>query len=102
MERGVLSLLRGFVAILAIYIAVVARIPTSHCRCHEKKPVEQTTQKCPFGELRLLAQFTLLSGVVDIPRPDFISTPIDSAPPISFAVPVIRYVDARAPPYRSV
>lgn len=101
MGRGYLSIFRGCIAVLAIYIAVVSRIPTSHCRCHEKKPVEQTTKKkCPFGELRLLAQVALLSEVVAAPDPDFISVPFDELAPISYVGLSVRYVDARAPPHR--
>ncbi len=101
MGRGYLTIFRGCIAVLAIYIAVVSRIPTSHCRCHEKKPVEQTTKKkCPFGELRLLAQVALLSEVVAAPDPDFISVPFDELAPISYVGLSVRHIDARAPPHR--
>lgn len=99
MGGGSLSIFRGCIAVLAIYIAVASRIPTSHCRCHEKKPIEQTTKKkCPFGELRLLAQVTLLSEVVEAPVPNFISVSFDKVPPSSRVVRTIRHIDARAPP----
>jgi len=94
-----LHIFRGFVAVLAVYIAVVSRIPTSHCRCHEKKPLEQTTKKkCPFGELRLLAQVTLLSPTVEVPTPIFIARPRAVDIPDSFHRVSTRFVDARAPP----
>jgi hypothetical protein len=84
---------------LAVYIAVVSRIPTSHCRCHEKKPIEQPAKKkCPFGELRLLAQFALIAAAVELPPPLPVEAPATVAEPGSVQPPLIRHVDARAPP----
>ncbi len=93
---------RAFVAVLAVYIAVVSRIPTSHCRCHEKKPVEQAAKKCPFGELRLLAQVTLLSPPIEAPAPSFVALARVVEAPDSYQQIYVPSVDVRAPPLARV
>jgi hypothetical protein len=55
------SIIGLFLASIVASIAIISRLPTSECRCHEPPPSEQDQQRqCPFGKLRLLTG-TLLS-----------------------------------------
>lgn len=63
MMKGFRALLAG-TAILVLYIAIVSKLPTSHCHCHDKDSSPQQQQSCPFGKLRAITSY--LSPVAQV------------------------------------
>jgi len=100
MVREGLHLFRAFVAAIAVFAAVASRIPTTHCRCHDKKPVKSQAEKkhCPFAELRLLAAISLLAQPVELPARALVAAAVSVEAPFAPAVAPRRGVEARAPP----
>jgi hypothetical protein len=60
-------------ALLVLYVAIVGRIPTSACHCHEKKQQSSSNKEskkaCAFGQARSLASSILLDAPTSIPEP---------------------------------
>lgn len=60
-------------ALLVLYVAIVGRIPTSACHCHEKKQQssdnKESKKACAFGQARSLAASILLDAPSALPQP---------------------------------
>jgi len=93
-----LSIFRSVVAILFVYIAVIARIPTKKCTCNEKKQSTTQSTECPFGEARLLTQVALLSSAIEVPAPPRLHPEFQPRPPTPITVESRLVRAARAPP----
>jgi hypothetical protein len=90
--------IRQFVALAILLIAIVARIPNSHCHCHEGPSKQSSTKECPFKQLRQIANtFALTAPDFDI-APSYTSFDqlFETFVSISFERPVS--FSARAPP----
>lgn len=65
-----------FCALLVLYVAIVGRIPTSACHCHEKKQQSSSSKEskkaCAFGQARTLAASILIDTPPALPEPTVI------------------------------
>ncbi len=94
-------------ALLVLFVAVVSKIPTSHCSCNHRKPQSQAPLKdgkspCPFGQLRTLAASLNLDGDFDLVTESAAYFELTQSPfllPTSSTTP--RAFLARAPPLMS-
>lgn len=94
--------LAALAALLVLFVAIVAKIPTSQCHCHEKKSSsssKDSKEPCPFAQLRFL------SSALKVPVANAISAPTAQlvavrAVPLSVLIASELYIhsDARAPP----
>ena len=93
------SWLNGFrisIALLVLAVAIVSRIPSSDCHCHEKK--RDTTKVCPFGELRQIAKFFLIFAAPIAAAAFLRSPPPAAARLLSKYDYVFSVATARGPP----
>ena len=90
---------RLLVATLILSVAIIAKVPTTHCHCRDAKATSQQKSECPFGKLRgLLGTFSIVSN--PLPVTEFVELIgiVPSAYQAQFTTR--RYLDAqaRAPP----
>lgn len=41
-----------FAITLVLFVAIVSKLPTSSCHCHDSQTSQQQKASCPFGQLR--------------------------------------------------
>ena len=104
MEKGnfrkPLALLFGLFVLL---VAVVAKIPTSHCHCHDSGRTEQQRAECPFGQLRALAAVILPAAPLSFAGLILLLCGIGTTLAITRAYSrTVEHVQARAPPSHSI
>jgi hypothetical protein len=58
--------LRTFLAFFVLSVALIAKVPNSHCHCHEPQKAKQT-QECPFGKLRYIAATLIFADYLSLP-----------------------------------
>jgi hypothetical protein len=73
-QPGIFKISRVLMALLALCLVVLSKLPTSHCHCHTKKATTQSRSECPFAKLRALA------GAVHLEASRFVAQPLPHDP----------------------
>jgi hypothetical protein len=90
--------LKRAVAAAVLLVAIIARIPSPHCHCHESPRKQSTSSECPFKLLRQIA------NTVAVATPDLNLTTVEAVYQVEFSEPLLRSLqlavtfNARAPP----
>ena len=80
--RRVACILGPFFALLVLSIAIIGRIPTSKCHCHEQKQSGQDEKNpCPFGKIRGLSAGLVEPVPTNITALRVVFCHIDPSPP---------------------